>query len=129
MNLAEYIKGFLGIIAIIFFGIGIVVWKFRVADEIQEIEKKIDVDTKKVIESDLKVLSDVSFPAEIDIRKMYGVISAGEDYMKKYFGPSLALGIVGLISGSIAWLMGIEYLGYIAVFCFLLSGIVNTDRW
>ena len=38
MNLAEYIKGFLGIIAIIFFGIGIVVWKFRVADEIQEIE-------------------------------------------------------------------------------------------
>ena len=30
MNLAEYIKGFLGIIAIIFFGIGIVVWKFRV---------------------------------------------------------------------------------------------------
>lgn len=77
MNLAEYIKGFLGIIAIIFFGIGIVVWKFRVADEIQEIEKKIDVDTKKVIESDLKVLSDVSFPAEIDIRKMYGVISAG----------------------------------------------------
>ena len=77
MNLAEYIKGFLGIIAIIFFGIGIVVWKFRVADEIQEIEKKIDVDTKKVIESDLKVLSDVSFPAEIDIRKMYGVIWAG----------------------------------------------------
>ena len=31
--------------------------------------------------------------------------------MKKYFGPSLALGIAGLISGSIAWLMGIEYLG------------------
>ena len=77
MNLAEYIKGFLGIIAIIFFGIGIVVWKFRVADEIQEIEKKIDVDTKKVIESDLKVLSDVSSPDEIDVRKMYGVISAG----------------------------------------------------
>ena len=77
MNLAEYIKGFLGIIAIIFFGIGIVVWKFRVADEIQEIEKKIDVDTKKVIESDLKVLSDVSFPDEIDVRKMYGVILAG----------------------------------------------------
>ena len=46
--------------------------------------------------------------------------------MKKYFGPSLALGIAGLISGR---LMGIEYLGYIAVFCFLLSGIVNTDRW
>ena len=77
MSLAEYIKGFLGIIAIIFFGIGIVVWKFRVADEIQEIEKKIDVDTKKVIESDLKILSDVSFPDEIDVRKMYGVISAG----------------------------------------------------
>ena len=51
MNLAEYIKGFLGIIAIIFFGIGIVVWKFRAADEIQEIEKKIDVDTKKVLVS------------------------------------------------------------------------------
>ena len=49
--------------------------------------------------------------------------------MKKYFGPSLALGIAGLISGSIAWLMGIEYLGYISVFCFLLSGIVKTDRW
>ena len=49
--------------------------------------------------------------------------------MKKYFEPSLALGIAGLISGSIACLMGIEYLGYIAVFCFLLSGIVNTDRW
>lgn len=49
--------------------------------------------------------------------------------MKKYFGPSLALGIAGLISGSISWFMGIEYLGYIAVFCFLLSGIVNTDRW
>lgn len=77
MNLAEYIKGFLGIIAIIFFGIGIVVWKFRVADEIQEIEKKIDVDTKKVIESDLKILSDVSFPDEIDVREMYGAISAG----------------------------------------------------
>ena len=93
MTLAEYIKGFLGIIAIIFFGIGIVVWKFRVADEIQEIEKKIDVDTKKVIESDLKVLSDVSFPDEIDVRKMYGVISAGgiqeieciKVYEDKYF--------------------------------------------
>ena len=93
MNLAEYIKGFLGIIAIIFFGIGIVVWKFRVADEIQEIEKKIDVDTKKVIESDLKILSDVSFPDEIDVRKMYGVISAGgiqeieciKVYEDKYF--------------------------------------------
>ena len=48
---------------------------------------------------------------------------------EKIFWTSLALGIVGLISGSIAWLMGIEYLGYIAVFCFLLSGIVNTDRW
>lgn len=77
MNLAEYIKGFLGIITIIFFGIGIVVWKFRTVDEIQEIKKKIDVDTKRVIESDLKVLSDVSFPTEIDVRKMYGVISAG----------------------------------------------------
>ena len=77
MNLAEYIKGFLGIITIIFFGIGIVVWKFRTVDEIQEIKKKIDVDTKRVIESDLKVLSDVSFPDEIDVRKMYGVISAG----------------------------------------------------
>ena len=90
MNLAEYIKGFLGIIAIIFFGIGIVVWKFRSADEIQEIEKKIDVDTKKVIESDLKVLSDVSFPDEIDVRKMYGVISAGGiqeiEYIKVYEG-------------------------------------------
>ena len=90
MNLAEYIKGFLGIIAIIFFGIGIVFWKFRVADEIQEIEKKIDVDTKKVIESDLKVLSDVSFPDEIDVRKMYGVISAGGiqeiEYIKVYEG-------------------------------------------
>ena len=49
--------------------------------------------------------------------------------MKKYFGPSLALGIAGLISGSIAWLMGIACLGYVAVFCFLLSGIVNTNRW
>ena len=90
MNLAEYIKGFLGIIAIIFFGIGIVVWKFRTVDEIQEIEKKIDVDTKKVIESDLKVLSDVSFPDEIDVRKMYGVISAGGiqeiEYIKVYEG-------------------------------------------
>ena len=90
MNLAEYIKGFLGIIAIIFFVIGIVVWKFRAADEIQEIEKKIDVDTKKVIESDLKVLSDVSFPDEIDVRKMYGVISAGGiqeiEYIKVYEG-------------------------------------------
>ena len=35
----------------------------------KKLKKKIDVDTKKVIESDLKVLSDVSFPAEIDIRK------------------------------------------------------------
>ena len=93
MNLAEYIKGFLGIIAIIFFGIGIVVWKFRTVDEIQEIKKKIDVDTKRVIESDLKVLSDVSFPDEIDVRKMYGVISAGgiqeieciKVYEDKYF--------------------------------------------
>ena len=90
MNLAEYIKGYLGIIAIIFCGIGRVVWKFRAADEIQEIEKKIDVDTKKVIESDLKVLSDVSFPDEIDVRKMYGVISAGGiqeiEYIKVYEG-------------------------------------------
>lgn len=77
MNLAEYIKGFLGIIAIIFFGIGIVVWKFRAADEIQEIEKKIDVDTKKVIESDLKVLSDVSFPAEIDKGKCMALFRRG----------------------------------------------------
>lgn len=93
MDLTEYIKGFLGIITIMFFGIGIIVWKFRAADEIQEIEKKIDVDTKRVIESDLEVLSDVSFPAEIDVRKMYDAISAGgireieciKVYEDKYF--------------------------------------------
>ena len=47
--------------------------------------------------------------------------------MKKYFGPSLALGIAGLILGSIAWLMGIEYLGYVAIFCFLLGRLVFWD--
>ena len=90
MNLAEYIKRIFRNNCNNIFGIGIVVWKFRAADEIQEIEKKIDVDTKKVIESDLKVLSDVSFPDEIDVRKMYGVISAGGiqeiEYIKVYEG-------------------------------------------
>lgn len=32
--------------------------------------------------------------------------------MKKYFGPSLALGVAGLISGSIAWLVLGQYGGH-----------------
>ena len=52
----------------------------------KKLKRKIDVDTKKVIESDLKVLSDVSFPDEIDVRKMYGVISAGESRDRVYKG-------------------------------------------
>lgn len=40
MNLAEYIKGFLGIITIIFFGIGIVVWKFRTLMKFKKLKRK-----------------------------------------------------------------------------------------
>jgi len=49
--------------------------------------------------------------------------------MKKYMGPSSVLGIIGIFFGAACFLLGSETLGYISIFFFMLSGIVNTNRW
>lgn len=49
--------------------------------------------------------------------------------MKKYMGSSSVFGMIGILLGAACFLLGSETLGYISIFFFMLSGIVNTNRW
>ena len=49
--------------------------------------------------------------------------------MKKYIGPSFVLGLIGLLSGTAAFIVDSYYLACIAIFFFIVSGILNTNCW
>ena len=49
--------------------------------------------------------------------------------MKKYIGPSFVVGLIGLLLGIVAFIADLYYLAYIAILFFIVSGILNTNRW
>ena len=48
---------------------------------------------------------------------------------EKYMGSSCVFGMIGMLFAAACFLLGSETLGYISIFFFMLSGIVNTNRW
>ena len=49
--------------------------------------------------------------------------------MKKYIGPSFVVGLIGLLLGIVAFIADLYYLTYISILFFIVSGILNTNRW
>ena len=72
----EYIIGFIAIVVIIIYYIGMVVWQDTITRRFQKIIKTAEINNKEIHESDLSILKQTLFPNGSDIKK-YNTISAG----------------------------------------------------
>ena len=73
----EYIIGFIAIVVIIIYYIGMVVWQDTMTRRFQKIIKTAEINNKEIHESDLLILKQTLFPNGSDIKKIYNTISAG----------------------------------------------------
>lgn len=75
----EYIIGFIAIVVIIIYYIGMVVWQDTITREFQKIIKTAEINNKEIHESDLSILKQTVFPDgnDNDIENIYNSISAG----------------------------------------------------
>ena len=77
----EYIIGFIAIMVIIIYYIGMVVWQDTITRRFQKIIKTAEINNKEIHESDLSILKQTVFPDENDndndIENIYNTISAG----------------------------------------------------
>ena len=76
----EYIIGFIAIVVIIIYYIGMVVWQDTITRRFQKIIKTAEINNKEIHESDLLILKQTVFPDgnDNDIENIYNTISAGE---------------------------------------------------
>ena len=91
----EYIIGFIAIVVIIIYYIGMVVWQDTIIRRFQKIIKTAEINNKEIHESDLLILKQTVFPDgnDNDIENIYNTISAGgiqeiesiRVYKDKYF--------------------------------------------
>lgn len=91
----EYIIGFIAIVVIIIYYIGMVVWQDTITRRFQKIIKTAEINNKEIHESDLLILKQTVFPDgnDNDIENIYNTISAGgiqeiesiRVYKDKYF--------------------------------------------
>ena len=65
----EYIIGFIAIVVIIIYYIGMVVWQDTMTRRFQKIIKTAEINNKEIHESDLSILKQTLFPNESDIKK------------------------------------------------------------
>ena len=72
----EYIIGFIAIVVIIIYYIGMVVWQDTITREFQKIIKTAEINNKEIHESDLSILKQTLFPNGSDIKNIYNTISA-----------------------------------------------------
>lgn len=75
----EYIIGFIAIVGIIIYYIGMVVWQDTITRRFQKIIKTAEINNKEIHESDLLILKQTVFPDgnDNDIENIYNTISAG----------------------------------------------------
>ena len=73
----EYIIGFIAIVVIIIYYIGMVVWQDTMTRRFQKIIKTAEINNKEIHESDLSILKQTLFPNGSDIKNIYNTISAG----------------------------------------------------
>ena len=75
----EYIIGFIAIVVIIIYYIGMVVWQDTITRRFQKIIKTAEINNKEIHESDLLILKQTVFPDgnNNDIENIYNTISAG----------------------------------------------------
>ena len=73
----EYIIGFIAIVVIIIYYIGMVVWQDTITRRFQKIIKTAEINNKEIHESDLSILKQTLFPNGSDIKNIYNTISAG----------------------------------------------------
>ena len=95
IDIMEYIIGFIAIVVIIIYYIGMVVWQDTITRRFQKIIKTAEINNKEIHESDLLILKQTVFPDgnNNDIENIYNTISAGgiqeieciKVYEDKYF--------------------------------------------
>lgn len=79
IDVMEYIIGFIAIVVIIIYYIGMVVWQDTITRRFQKIIKTAEINNKEIHESDLSILKQTVFPDgnDNDIENIYNTISAG----------------------------------------------------
>ena len=79
IDITEYIIGFIAIVVIIIYYIGMVVWQDTITRRFQKIIKTAEINNKEIHESDLLILKQTVFPDgnDNDIENIYNTISAG----------------------------------------------------
>ena len=77
IDIMEYIIGFIAIVVIIIYYIGMVVWQDTITRRFQKIIKTAEINNKEIHESDLSILKQTLFPNGSDIKYIYNTISAG----------------------------------------------------
>ncbi|MGP1477737.1 MAG: hypothetical protein ACTTJK_09820 [Phocaeicola sp.] len=79
IDIMEYIIGFIAIVVIIIYYIGMVVWQDTITRRFQKIIKTAEINNKEIHESDLSILKQTVFPDgnNNDIENIYNTISAG----------------------------------------------------
>lgn len=79
IDIMEYIIGFIAIVVIIIYYIGMVVWQDTITRRFQKIIKTAEINNKEIHESDLSILKQTVFPDgnDNDIENIYNTISAG----------------------------------------------------
>lgn len=95
IDIMEYIIGFIAIVVIIIYYIGMVVWQDTITRRFQKIIKTAEINNKEIHESDLLILKQTVFPDgnDNDIENIYNTISVGgiqeiesiRVYKDKYF--------------------------------------------
>lgn len=76
IDIMEYIIGFIAIVVIIIYYIGMVVWQDTMTRRFQKIIKTAEINNKEIHESDLSILKQTLFPNGSDIKNIYNTISA-----------------------------------------------------
>ena len=79
IDIMEYIIGFIAIVGILIYYIGMVVWQDTITRRFQKIIKTAEINNKEIHESDLSILKQTVFPDgnDNDIENIYNSISAG----------------------------------------------------
>ena len=81
IDILEYIIGFIVIVGILIYYIGMVVWQDTITRRFQKIIKTAEINNKEIHESDLSILKQTLFPNGSDI-KIYIILFQQVEFRK-----------------------------------------------
>lgn len=81
IDIMEYIIGFIVIVGILIYYIGMVVWQDTITRRFQKIIKTAEINNKEIHESDLSILKQTLFPNGNDI-KIYIILFQQVEFRK-----------------------------------------------